>query len=245
MTLLWPTSAELQELSPHEAHVWAVPLDVSPSIERRLATLSIEERRRAERFCLDEPRHRFIAGRAALRMILSRYLGVRTAEIELADDVHGKPRLTITKGPFQLFFNVAHSAGMALVAVKVGCEVGVDVELLREVSHWQEIAHRYFHDGEVRAILALPPAERALAFLRCWTAKEAVLKALGIGLSGSLAGFDVPVTEHDGHWVDVTQQRTKSPARVWLRSLSADTDYVSAIAIVGESGRVRCFTFPW
>jgi 4'-phosphopantetheinyl transferase len=140
---------------------------------------------------------------------------------------------------------VAHSAGLALVAVTTDCEVGIDLERLREVTYWEEIAHRYFHDAEVRAIHASPPADRGPAFIRCWTAKEAVLKALGVGLSGSLTGFYVPVTEHHGDWIEVPDRRRSSPARVWLRSLTADADYVAAIAIVGESRTVRCFTFPW
>jgi 4'-phosphopantetheinyl transferase len=242
---MWPISKRSVEIAPHEAHVWAVPLEGIQSAVHLSAILSVEERSRAGRFYLDEPRNRFVAGRAALRTILSRYLGVRAAGLVIVDGEHGKPRLATTKGPAQLFFNVAHSADLALVAVTVGCEVGIDIERGREVSHWQEIAQRYFHDAEVRAILASPPAERALSFLRCWTAKEAILKALGVGLSGSLSALDVPVTEHEGHWVDVTLQQARSPARVWLRSLSADADYLAAIAMAGESRRIRCFTFPW
>jgi 4'-phosphopantetheinyl transferase len=244
MTLLWPPSHELQKLAPCEAHVWAVPLDGSHSVKELAATLSVEEQQRAERFRLDQPRLQFMAGRVALRTILGRYLGVSGADIELVDDAHGKPRLA-TGAPAQVFFNVAHSARLALVGATIGCEVGIDVERRREVSHWQEIADRYFHDAEVRAILASPPSDRAAAFLQCWTAKEAVLKALGVGLRGSLAAFHVPVTAHDGQWIEAMDQQVGWPTRVWLRSLSADADYLAAIAIVGESCCVRCFTFPW
>ena len=54
-----------------------------------------------------------------------------------------------------------------------------------------------------RAILKLLPAERRRTFLKCWTAKEAVLKAVGLGLSGSLVAFQVPMEDHAGQWLQV------------------------------------------
>jgi 4'-phosphopantetheinyl transferase len=144
-----------------------------------------------------------------------------------------------------LHFNLAHSAELALVAMSHGCEVGVDVERFRAVGHWEEIASRYFHEAESRAIRNSVHEERARMFLRCWTAKEAVLKALGVGLSGALTDFAVPVDFHDGQWLQLPGTCAAMTTNIWLQSLAPHRDYVGAIAVIGEKRRTHCFTFEW
>jgi 4'-phosphopantetheinyl transferase len=244
MKLNWPEAGGPEALDADETHVWAVPLDQFRGVDNIWATLSAEERVRAERFRLDAPRQRFMVARAALRELLHRNLGIPAAEIALTENPNGKPRLSQQSSAKPLRFNLAHSAELALVAMSSGCEVGVDVERLRAVSHWEQIAHRYFHEAESRAIRCSPPAERAQGFLRCWTAKEAVLKALGVGLSGMLTSAAIPADGYDGPWLKlpVTCEATTN---IWLQSLAPHRDYVGAIAVIGEKRRIRCFTFEW
>jgi 4'-phosphopantetheinyl transferase len=245
MELFWPESPEVATLPPGEAHIWAVPLSGVGDIDELLRVLSPAERRRAEQFRWAEARKRFAAARAGLRAILGRYLGLPAAAIVLADGAHGKPRLSRAEHGLHLHFNVAHSGDLALVAVSANCEIGVDVERLRPVSHWEEIAIRYFHEAEVQKILARSSGEREVTFLRCWTAKEAVLKALGVGLTGSLREFQVPIDQHDGRWVEVPRFRAETPARIWLQRLAPDGNYSGAVALAGKQCCIRCFTFRW
>jgi 4'-phosphopantetheinyl transferase len=70
--------------------------------------------------------------------------------------------------------------------------VGVDVERVRDPSASIRIAERFFHELEVAALTALPPRDRGPAFFGCWTAKEALLKAAGLGI-GHIEKVMVPV----------------------------------------------------
>jgi 4'-phosphopantetheinyl transferase len=222
--------------------VFAVPVEKHSPANALWSLLSPEERDRAERFLFDAPRWRFIVGRAALRTLLGRYLDMPATKIAVCDDANGKPQLAKPHEAAQLRFNIAHSGMLALVAVTRGCEIGVDVEQIRAVDHREEISRRFFHDEEVRAILSTALDERSTAFLRCWTAKEAVLKAVGVGLSVSLAGFQVPIGEHEGCWVHLNPAHVGPPGKVWLQPLMPHADYVAAVAVAAEKRDVRTFT---
>ena len=80
---------------------------------------------------------------------------------------------------------------MALYAFTLGCELGVDVEQLRKLDDPESIARRFFSPGEASELLSLKPEERGPAFFRCWTRKEAYVKAIGDGLTIPLDCFQV------------------------------------------------------
>jgi 4'-phosphopantetheinyl transferase len=114
-----------------------------------------------------------------IEMVLSRYLGLRPDGVVLHRAAGGKPELPGSP----LRAGLAHTAGIALVAVASGREVGVDVERLRAGrDSWSLTAHA-LTDAERRALRAAPPSRRADAFTSIWTRKEAILKAAGVGLS--------------------------------------------------------------
>src|SRR4029077_6541511 len=91
-----------------------------------------------------------------------------------------------------LSFNVSHSGPLALVAVLEGdARVGVDVEFVRPRPRLGALAKRVLDVDEHAAWLLLPAeGARARAFLERGSAKEACLKALGVGITTSLR--DVP-----------------------------------------------------
>jgi 4'-phosphopantetheinyl transferase len=182
-------------------------------------TLGSDERQRASCFVRDDVRRRYVVSHAAVRVILGRYLGIEPGALEFHHGPHGKPRLAETRSkgrganskeqraesrerhqislrsplsaPCSLHFNLAHSGELAVVALARGCEIGVDVERLRPLRHLAQLAQRYFTPAEAAAILALDGDARQRAFLAVWTAKEAILKALGRGLSYPLDRFAV------------------------------------------------------
>lgn len=212
-------------------------------MQKLVATLSPAERQRADHFRLAEPRQRFVVSRAVLRRLLGKYLGLPDCDVTLEMDARGKPRLAAGQSAVDLQFNVAHSGDLALVAITVDCEVGVDVERERSVSHAEHIARRFFHPSEMEAVLAGLPAERDAVFLRCWTGKEAVLKALGSGVTGSLASFSVPTDEFRGAWIDLPSTLSKSHSRCWLHALRPCAGYMGAVACLGDERRLRLFAF--
>ena len=108
-------------------------------------------------------------------------------------NVCGKPRLADEWLSRPIEFNLAHSAGVGLCAVAIGHRVGVDLEQIRPNPSCMEIAQRFFAPAEVAALSRLTGDDLIRAFYRCWTRKEAYLKATGLGLSLPLASFVVPV----------------------------------------------------
>ena len=70
-----------------------------------------------------------------------------------------------------------------------GRALGVDVEQLRDNFDHDAIARRFFSEEEQRQLAALAPPERYYGFFRCWTRKEAYIKAQGTGLSLPLHQF--------------------------------------------------------
>jgi 4'-phosphopantetheinyl transferase len=239
MTILWPPAAVFPPLDPGDLHVWGMPLDEAFSGATRLCeVITAEEQHRANEFTIQAPRDRFIAARAALRMLLGQHLDLPPRDVPLRTDANGKPRLAAEHAPaMDLQFNVAHSANLALIAVTLGCEVGIDVERVRPVNHVQHIAQRFFHADECAALDRADRSQRDLVFMRTWTAKEAVLKAVGSGITGSLSHFCVSADGHGGAWIELPD------CRCWLQQLSPAEEYVGAVACVGAA---KCLQhFAW
>ncbi|MFN2460590.1 MAG: 4'-phosphopantetheinyl transferase superfamily protein [Candidatus Velthaea sp.] len=158
----------------------AAPDDALP---RFAALLSEEESARARRFRREPLRRAFLITHGVARMLLARYAGVEPAALRFAYGANGKPRIDASRAPD---FSLAHSGDIALLAVTHGCELGVDVERIRRFDELASVAARFFCAEETLGLGALPAAARELAFFRCWTRKEAYLKAVGDGLAAPL-----------------------------------------------------------
>lgn len=177
-----------------EVLVFRVDLDAGPEGDdfRRLAAwrdLAADERARAERLVRARDGRRFVLCRAALRAILGGLLQVEPAAVAFEAGPGGKPMLARPDGrPCR--FNVTHSGDLALIAVSWGRELGVDVELTRPIQQAARIVESYFTAAEVAEFLKLDEADRAGAFIRGWTRKEAVVKAQGVGLAGLATEFE-------------------------------------------------------
>jgi 4'-phosphopantetheinyl transferase len=241
----WPPLAKPPQLGTTDVHAWVVPLDVTPqACEGLLATLAPDERQRACEFRFDAPRRRYVIARSALRRLLGDYLDAEPASIHLTVDQNQKPHLASQHAAADLHFNVSHSGDLAVIGVSLGCEVGVDVEQLRDVGHLEQIARRFFHPSETNAVLSAADSARNLAFLRCWTGKEAILKALGTGIVGNLPDFQVPIDNGWQGWVECSSGMPhESRSRCWLEQLTPHHDYVAAIACVESKRLVRSYTF--
>ncbi len=177
-----------------ELHVWEAKLDSTgwpgadslPAVERERATLM--QRR--------ETRKRWVAARWALRRVLGDYLDREAREIELTIGGHGKPALGM---PSSLQFNLSHSAGLALVAVTDGPEVGIDVEWVETRRDALALASRALDETDVAAVRAADPSARPAVFHAAWTRREAIVKCLGTGLGAQrpdttvvVSGLDAP-----------------------------------------------------
>jgi 4'-phosphopantetheinyl transferase len=153
--------------------------------------LSPLERARADRFRSAAHRRHYIIARARLRQLLAERLRIKPASIGLIVTAHGKPMLAPAHAASGLEFNLSHSDTLAIYALSRGRPVGIDIEPVRDIADADDLAARFFSAAEAAAYRALPAARRNLAFLTCWTRKEAFVKALGDGLSHPLETFDV------------------------------------------------------
>jgi 4'-phosphopantetheinyl transferase len=165
--------------------VWSIPLVIPPPSETLYRhTLSADEICRADRFLHAHHRQRFIAGRCRLRSILGLYLQCNPADIVFAYENLGKPRIAEPHSDIKMSFNFSNSAELGLLAVaEEELELGIDVEWPRSLSDLLGLAKRYFHPQEIAAIECATGDERERTFFRCWTRKEAYLKAVGSGLT--------------------------------------------------------------
>ena len=183
----WALIPTLPPLGAGEAHLWRL----LPSPEGvDLSLLAPDERARADRFRFDPDRLQFVATRTTLRRLLSRYLAVPPQALAFAQGPHGKPRLASQFGD-RLRFNVSHSAGAALLAFALDQEIGTDVENHLRRTNVDALLPTVCTRSEQESLRALGPAERRAAFFGMWTGKEAVLKALGSGLSVSPARMEL------------------------------------------------------
>jgi 4'-phosphopantetheinyl transferase len=186
--------------------IWRASLAIDEATELRLrGILSDDERERADGFQFDRDRRRFIASRGMLRELLGRRLGSAPERIRFRVGPHGKPALVDD----ELHFSVSHSGELALFAVSPDSELGIDVEQVRPVAQRDRIVDRYFTADEWAACRDESGDRR---FFRCWTRKEAWLKARGEGLSG-------PVDE-----------QPSDDARWTVRPIEAAPGFVAALA---------------
>jgi 4'-phosphopantetheinyl transferase len=172
-------------LIPGQVTVWRVRLD-DPQPDG-FPTPSAGEEARADRFHTASVRQRYLRAHRALRAILARVTG---APLDFAATEKGKPYLPAAP---ELRFSLSRSHGMALIGVALEVDVGVDVERLRPITEYRDIAERFFPPSEAVAFAETPPAAREREFFRRWTRVEAMLKARGVGLYG--AGVEL-----EGDW---------------------------------------------
>ena len=160
------------------------------TLENLRHNLNPEERARAVRFAAKLHGDRFVAGRGYLREILGQYLHRPPRSLFIHCNAFGKPQLGNGLAG-ALHFNLSHSGDFAALAVSPAFDVGIDIEETRPLE--ENIAERFFSPREAGTLRRMS-GERALqAFYRCWTSKEAFVKAHGAGLSLPLDSFDVSV----------------------------------------------------
>lgn len=190
--LILASGAEPAVPTGREILVRLLPLEIAPpELERLKALLSREELGRGDRLLDPARRDRFFAGRGMLRELLGRCLGEEPRRVRISEGKTGKPYLPDHRGPDALRFNVSHSGEFLVVALALGHEVGIDIEEMRQDLSYEPMARRFFSPREREELFGLPQEEQLQAFYRCWTCKEAYLKATGSGFLHPSSAFDV------------------------------------------------------
>ncbi|MBS0432660.1 MAG: 4'-phosphopantetheinyl transferase superfamily protein [Proteobacteria bacterium] len=178
-------------------------------------------------------------GRALPLRVLAGYLHVDPSTLRLETGPHGKPFLPAA---CPLRFNWSHSGEFALLALAGDVEPGVDIELPREGVRALDLARRFFTPEESDALEQLPGHERESSFLQLWTAKEAVLKALGHGLAFGLERIGFALRQ--GTWHPVRFAAEAGAAADWqVLPLRIAGNYAGALAWRGPTRPVRAWAW--
>lgn len=219
---------------PEDVEVWQVALDLTRPLAsvRYLSFLSEDERARATRYRRHEDQVRFAVTRSALRQLLAEASGIDPARLRFELSDRGKPRLADSA---RLSFNVSHAGERALIAFSPVREVGIDIEQVDVTLDWRELSPLVCTAAERRALDALPPALQPERFFRCWTAKEALLKALGLGIAERLQALTIDLSKPDetGASPSVIVEGTRcddAATKLRFRWLDVDPGYLGCLA---------------
>ncbi|HYP40294.1 MAG TPA: 4'-phosphopantetheinyl transferase superfamily protein [Chloroflexia bacterium] len=235
----WPPLPPTVSLEASEVHVWRAELDLpARQLESLQHYLSNDELEKAGRFYFEKDRARYIVAHGLLRLILSRYAHAEPGELRFCLTPYGKPTLAGEA----IRFNLSHSHGLALIAVTMHQEIGVDLEWVRDDLEVEQIACRFFSPREVATLRELPAPVRNEAFFRCWTLKEAYIKALGKGLSLPLDRFTVSLAPDQFKALLEIESGTESLSHCDLAVLAPGPGYVGAVAVEEEISLLRCWT---
>ena len=233
----WTEPPSSPSLETGTVHVWRIALNQEDDrLERFRRTLEAGELERAGRFHFDKDRRHFIVARGFLRSVVARYLGSQPEALRFEYGAYGKPALGTEH---TLRFNLSHSNEVALLAVSLDAEIGVDVEHIRADFASEDIARRYFSRAEVEVFNALPPEERVAAFFRCWTRKEAYIKAIGKGFSQALSAFDVTLAP--GMAPALLRAEDDDASRWWMSDIEVGEGYAGALIVERPVAQVRFF----
>jgi 4'-phosphopantetheinyl transferase len=220
--------------------LWRVDLEAIAADEPRWQqVLSSDELTRAARYHFARDRQRFVAARAWLRTILAGYLRTDPNRLTFTYSQKEKPSLGPAFDVSDVSFNVSHSGGIALLAFTRRREIGVDVEQIRRDSDLEAIARRFFSTHEQSQLAALPGDERTDAFFRCWTRKEAYIKATGDGLSLPLSQFDVSLAAGGNNALLATRPDGSEAGRWLLREVPAGPGYIAAVCVHGHDWKLK------
>ncbi len=200
-------------------------------------SLDASERSRLTRLRRAEDRAGFAAAHALARMVVADRLGKTPRDLRFHAATGGKPCLAAEEHGGTLSFNLSHADGMVAVALSETHEVGVDVEALDRARVDDDLAAFAFAPEEAKALRTLEGAAWRAAFFDLWTAKEAVAKATGLGLSLPVAGIAVDGAAHrarlTGESLAVAGDGLPRTWALWRRTAASGHAICAAVAAEG------------
>jgi len=244
MELAWNAPTKLTQIEKGAVHIWRVNLDLPALDVRHLEEkLSTDEKIRARRFRFERDRTRFIAAHGILRLILGRYLKVEPNLVRICSDKNGKPKVVDKTGIETIFFNLSHSQELGLYGFSKDYHIGIDIERIRDFPGRGEVADHFFSSRENDFFKGVPERMRLEEFFRCWVLKEAVIKALGDGLSYPLNAFDV--SRALGEQAGLLLGEIGKESRFSIQVLGVGPGFTAAFALRGKCRRVHCWQWCW
>lgn len=241
----WSPAPTIPPLEGVGVHVWAANLDsVSGNAPIFIPLLSADERKRADKFQAARDRTRFIVTRGTLRTILASYVEKAPAELKFDYGVNGKPKLAMGTEHGPLYFNLAHSENLLVIAMTHCSPLGIDVEQIRPIPDVMKVAEQFFSQSESIWLRTLPEGEQLEAFYKLWTCKEACLKATGEALSEMLPEIEAASVEKHSPRLLCLQNDSQAAARWTLEILKPSAGSTAALAAPVPELRLSCYQWP-
>jgi 4'-phosphopantetheinyl transferase len=242
---MWSQPPRELSLKAGSVHVWRTSLFPAADLARLAAeVLPEQETTLCRRFVRAEDRARCAAARAALRIVLSKYVSQTPRSLSILAGEFGKPYLDASAGPGgnqldDIQFNLSHAGNLAQIAVCRGTRVGIDIELIRDVRGMESIVDDFFDQDERECVRSHDGKARSRIFFRLWTRREAAAKAMGLDLFDAFARCDLPAFDESKSGFRLVLPRTGvqagSGAVWWIRDFTPAPGYVGALCLEREN----------
>lgn len=196
------------------------------------ALLTGEECERAARFHFEKDRSHWIAARAGLRLLLAEWTGLEPLQIAIEAEPAGKPFVA----GHPVHFSLSHSGGRAAVVLSKIGPVGMDLEPFSRSHKLAECLGGFCHPEERQEI-------SGQTSLRIWCAKEAYLKALGVGFAMPPAGLRL---EQNGDGTMSVRSENGRDERFRIHFPPFEPEFLIAVALPADLAcpAVKIFEIP-
>lgn len=191
------------------------------------AFLPEESRAQSKKFAGPKLQNAYQLRHGTLFRFLERYTGIPTEKLKLVRGERGKPELAASTN---FHFNISHSKERIVYAFSYSGPIGVDVEAIDPNIELDKLMKRFFHPREAEGILELPNSLQVQAFFKCWSQKEAIIKAIGQGLSIPLDDFQVEVDPRKSDKLIFIKEKWTSRTNWYLHDLQSFDAYQTALA---------------
>lgn len=179
-------------IEPQQVHLWHSIFSAKTPLHHELTLLDETERARTERFRFAIHRDRYIHAHAFLRNVLALYLPVAAKDIVFNTAKQRKPSIALPQTTLQ--FNLSHSEDMTVCAIHAHSPLGIDIEKIQVKKNHGALAKRFFTEKEYQALMQSDIKTHNAEFYFIWTAKEAIIKAAGLGIAKNWQEFTVALS---------------------------------------------------
>ena len=219
-----------------DLHIWRYTVNEKEyDLEKTSPLLSKKEKERCDDYLNEAEKVRYTCNHRFVRQVLAKYLNVQASEIEFSQAAKGKPYL---KDP-ELFFNYSYRSNLAILAISPHNEVGIDIEKMKPLHDLKTFASFSFSENEKKIIFKSHPDQLQETIFTFWTFKEAIIKALGVGLNADLTQIDLS----EFYNIETNPLVYANNDIYTIKRLKADEGYKTAIAIKGKLISYKEFNF--
>lgn len=216
------------DLAEGEVHLWHARL-------KNLPVMETENPARSR----DRVRQLRMGQKFVLRLLLGAYLEIPGRDVLTVRGAGGKPALAPPLACSGLAFNLSHAGDCLAIAVGRELPVGIDIERSDREVRWAKLARRWFSPAEAEWLQSLEPGSANSEFLRLWTVREAMIKAMGATIAGNISS----VTPKAGNPARILSlpEGWPAPEQWTLHELDRESGLHGWLAVPGPVASIRTF----